>query len=180
MLKLHLGCGNKYIPGFIHVDIIKHPHVDLIANVDSLPMIESNSVDLVYSCHILEHFNKRGVVLALTEWRRILKSGGILRLSVPDFEVLAKLYIFKKATLDQIHGPIMGGQTNLYNFHYTLFDYNYLKKVLILAGFEEKNISKWDWRTTEHRDIDDFSQAYLPHMDKEKGTLISLNLEAKK
>lgn len=178
MLKLHLGCGNKYIPGFTHIDIIKYPHVDLVTNVDNLSMIESNSVDLIYACHILEHFNKNNVIPTLIEWRRILKLGGRLRLSVPDFEVLTKLYVSGEVTLEKIHGPIMGGQTYLYNFHYTIFDYLKLKNMLISVGFEDKNISRWDWKKTEHTNVDDYSQAHLPHMDKENGTLISLNVEA--
>ena len=44
------------------------------------------------------------------------------------------------------------------------------------AGFAR--VRRWDWRATEHAGIDDYSQAYLPHMDKENGTLVSLNLEA--
>lgn len=180
MIKLHLGCGNKYIPGFTHIDIIKYPHVDLVTNVDNLSMIDENSVDLIYACHILEHFNKHNVIPALREWRRTLKPGGVLRLSVPDFEILAKLYVSGKFSLEKIHGPLMGGQTYLYNFHYTLFDFEKLKAALESVGFEKKKIRLWDWRKTEHASIDDYSQAYLPHMDKENGTLISLNIEATK
>ena len=43
-----------------------------------------------------------------------------------------------------------------------------------------KDVKRYDWRDTEHAEFDDHSQAYLPHMDKENGTLISLNIEAVK
>ena len=66
----------------------------------------------------------------------------------------------------------------MYNFHYNIFDEPSLTALLEEAGFVD--VQRWDWRTTEHAEVDDFSQAYLPHMDKEKGTLISLNLEATK
>ena len=57
-----------------------------------------------------------------------------------------------------------------------LFSYERpLKEVLELNGFS--NIKKYDWRKTEHASFDDHSQAYLPHMDKENGTLRSLNIE---
>ena len=46
------------------------------------------------------------------------------------------------------------------------------------VGF--KDIKRYDWRETEHAEFDDHSQAYLPHMDKENGTLISLNVECTK
>ena len=46
------------------------------------------------------------------------------------------------------------------------------------VGFAE--MRRWDWRRTEHAAIDDYSQAYLPHLDRENGLLMSLNLEAVK
>ena len=45
-------------------------------------------------------------------------------------------------------------------------------------GFSE--VKKYDWRKTSHSQFDDHSQAYLPHMDKENGDLMSLNIEAVK
>jgi predicted SAM-dependent methyltransferase len=177
-VKLHLGCGPRHIPGFCHIDIIKHPHVDVVAAVDDLFMIQNGSVDLIYACHILEHFNRNSRLRVLREWHRVLKPGGILRIAVPDFEMCARLYLEGKATLSQIHGPVVGGQTYLYNFHYAIYDFETLKGVLGECGFQDAR--RYDWRLTEHASVDDFSQAYLPHMDKENGTLISLNVEATK
>lgn len=51
-------------------------------------------------------------------------------------------------------------------------------KVLEDVGFE--NVRRYNWRETEHALIDDYSQAYIPHMDKENGILISLNIECSK
>ena len=55
------------------------------------------------------------------------------------------------------------------------YDYNTLSKLLYDTGFTA--VKEWDWRTTEHKEYDDHSQAYLPHMDKENGILMSLNVE---
>jgi hypothetical protein len=63
-------------------------------------------------------------------------------------------------------------------YHKTIYDFNSLKKVLENGGF--KNIRLWDWKKAEHGKFDDYSQAYLPHMDKENGILISLNVECDK
>ena len=59
-----------------------------------------------------------------------------------------------------------------------IFDRRSLTAALLRVGFVD--VQTWDWRQTEHADLDDFSQAYLPHMQKETGTLVSLNLEAVK
>lgn len=63
-------------------------------------------------------------------------------------------------------------------YHKTVYNFDSLSEVLANAGFG--NIRKYDWRETIHKDYDDHSQAYFPHMDKENGLLISLNVEAEK
>jgi len=73
---------------------------------------------------------------------------------------------------------IHGGQNYEYNYHYISFDFKSLEIVLKKIGF--KLVYRYDWKETEHKDYDDFSQAYLPHMDKENGVLMSLNVEAVK
>ncbi len=176
-ILLHLGCGKRYIPEFIHVDARSFPHVDYVTSADKLGMFKDNSADLIYACHLLEHFKRNQVEGVLSEWRRVLKPEGILRLAVPDFESLVKVY-GKYKDLALVMGPVHGRQDYPDNIHYISFDFAYLKKLLTKAGF--KKIRRYDWRKTIHKDYDDYSQAYIPHMDKERGILISLNVEAVK
>lgn len=91
-IKLHLGCGKRHIPGFVHIDAIDYPHVDHVATIDNLSFIGDGTVDLIYNCHVLEHFKRREVAKVLTEWKRVLKPGGTLRISVPDFARLCEVY----------------------------------------------------------------------------------------
>jgi predicted SAM-dependent methyltransferase len=175
MLKLHIGCGEKYIPGFIHIDVKKFPHVDYVISADKLDMFNDNSVDLIYSCHLLEHFGRHQIEDVLKEWYRVLKLGGILRLAVPDFDAVVDIYQ-KNRNLEEVYGLLMGGQTHEFNFHHSVFNFDYLSKLLKKVGF--KKVYRYNWKETIHKDYDDFSQAYIPHMDKEHGTLMSLNLEA--
>ena len=176
-MKLHLGCGPRFIEGYVHVDAVPHDHVDIVSTIDKLPFIEDNSVDVIYNCHVLEHFQRNVAVDVLTEWCRVLKPGGTLRTSVPDFEALCELYV-KNRELGEVIGPLFGRQDYLYNFHYNVFDMASITADLTAAGFT--NIERYDWRDTDHAEVDDYSQAYVPHMDKENGTLISLNVSANK
>ena len=179
-IRLHLGCGKRHIPGFIHVDAAPAPHVDWVTRVERLSMFEDGAAELIYASHVLEHFSRREVPRVLAEWRRVLARGGILRLAVPDFAACAKLYHEKglEDGLSGLIGLICGGQRDVYDFHKSIFDEGYLTRLLMDAGFRE--VRRWDWRRTEHADVDDYSQAHLPHMDKARGTLMSLNLEAVK
>jgi len=182
-MNLHLGCDKRYIPGFVHIDLADYPHIDHRHDIRSLPMIHSDTADLIYVCHAFEYFDRVEVADVLHEWRRVLRTGGILRLAVPDFESLVHVYK-RYGDLSLIHGPLYGrwpittpsGEQCLY--HRTVYDFEALRRVLESAGFA--GVHRYDWRTTIHRDHDDYSQAYIPHMDKEHGLLISLNVEATK
>lgn len=178
--KLHLGCGKVFIPGFFHVDISDYAHIDHRGPVDRLDFIADDSVDLIYASHVLEHFGRQEVESVLTEWRRVLHPAGILRLSVPDIAAVSEVYLkegFREGYTGLV-GLVCGGQRDAYDFHKVIFDEPLLTHFLKKVGFRE--VRRWDWRRTEHAHIDDFSQAYLPHMDKESGRLMSLNLEALK
>lgn len=174
-MKLHLGCGKRYIPNFVHIDIVNFEHIDYLSNIDDLSMFKDDSVDLIYNCHVLEHFHRMKVSNVLKEWYRVLKPGGVLRIAVPDFEAICEAYLETRDMSIAI-GPIMGRQDFLYNIHYNIFDFKSLETLLSEVGF--KTTTKYDWADTEHADIDDYSQAYYPHMDKENGKLMSLNVEA--
>lgn len=179
-IQLHVGCGPKYIPGFVHLDALPAPHVDYVGRVERLDMFADDSVGLIYASHILEHFGRYQYQDVLAEWYRVLSPGGVLRLAVPDFAVCAKLFVEGqlKAGIAEVTGLIVGGQKDEYDYHLMIFDKPSLTAALLRVGFS--NVRTWDWRQTEHADLDDFSQAYLPHMQKETGTLVSLNLEAVK
>ena len=180
---LHLGCGRRYIPGFIHIDLDKHSHIDYQSAIDDLNMFNDQSVDLIYSSHALEYFDRTEVNSVLQEWRRVLKPGGILRIAVPDFDALLQVYK-KSGDLNKILGPLFGRieisseEEDLVFYHKTVYDFHSLRGVLEENGF--KNIRRYDWQKTIHKDHDDHSQAYIPHMDKENGLLISLNVEAER
>jgi len=156
----------------------------LILNGDCLDLLASevpdNSVDLIYASHVIEYFDRSEFELVLREWYNKLEHNGVLRLAVPDFESMSYLYTNKKISLDKFLGPLYGKMImgDSFIYHKTVYDFDSLKN--ILSNLEYKDIKKYDWRNTEHKDIDDHSQAYIPHMDKNNGTLISLNVECKK
>jgi predicted SAM-dependent methyltransferase len=174
MIKLHLGCGDKILDGFVNIDIREKKGV-LIDDVAKLFSQKNNSISLIYACHVLEHFGRYEFQKVLKRWYSILIPGGILRLAVPDIEQ-ACVYYLKYKNIEEVMGLFYGGQTYPSNYHYIGFDYKFLNNKLLETGF--KSTRTWDWKTAEHSHVDDFSQAYLPHMNKENGTLMSLNIEA--
>ena len=171
--KLHIGPGKAYFPGWTNVDLFDHVEADMFAHALALPF-EGGSFDLIYSSHVLEHLNRHMVSAALYHWRYLLKEGGILRLSVPNFRAVCRYYE-KTGDLKSVMGLLYGGQKFVLDHHHVTFDFDSLYNLMSSVGL--RDIQTWDWRETEHSLFDDYSQAYLPHMDKENGTLMSLNLE---
>lgn len=81
-MKLDIGCGNYKKEGYIGVDIIKLPRVDIVCDIQKgLPMIESNSVEEIYCSHVLEHILNLEDVMR--EFHRVLKPDGKLIIRVP-------------------------------------------------------------------------------------------------
>ena len=83
--RLHLGCGKRYLEGYIHIDINELDHIDHVTSVDDLSMFSDNSVKEIYGSHLLEYFDKFEVQSVLKEWKRVLEPGGELKLAVPNF-----------------------------------------------------------------------------------------------
>jgi predicted SAM-dependent methyltransferase len=179
-MKLHIGCGKRYIPGWTHIDQVALPHVDFVQDIRNLANFSDDSATIIYACQVIEYFDRDQVLPVLTEWRRVLSPGGILRLSVPNFAVITELYrkgLPLEHFLGTLYGKISDGKDN-YIYHRTTYDESSLRNVLERAGFVDPEL--WRWQDVEHRDVDDFSQAYYPHMDKERGILFNLNMQAHK
>ena len=172
--KINLGCGwRNFGPDWIHIDGGDYDHLDH-KNIVDFPY---ENIDLIYASHVLEYFDREEVIPILKTWKSKLKPGGILRLAVPDFSSLCEIF-FRTGSIDKVLGPLYGkmpmGDKTIY--HKTVYDNYSIVQVLESVGFE--NIQKWDWRSVEHGKYDDHSQAYYPHMDKENGIPVSLNIEA--
>lgn len=180
--RLHLGCGSVHLPGFVSIDQAAYDHIDFQQDVRDLSNFMDESIELIYACHVLEYFDLQEAVDVLREWRRVLEPGGTLRLAVPDFDALLKVYR-ASGSLAAILGPLYGRMvladgSGSYKaiYHKTVYTFELLSTILSAAGF--RGIRRWNWWETEHANIDDCSQAYWPDIDAHDAVLVSLNVEA--
>ena len=179
MVKINMGCGwRDFGKDWIHIDGGDYPHLDYKSLTDLV--FKDSTIDLIYASHVLEYFDRSEVLGVLTEWNRVLKVGGVLRLAVPDFNAMVRLYHAGDIKLEQILGPLYGKMkmNSHFIYHKTAYDERSLKEILEKSGFSQ--IIPYNWKDKEHSNFDDHSQAFIPHMDKENGTLISLNVECVK
>ena len=95
-LKLHLGCGQWHIDGYINIDypISEHTTVkklgaDLYADITEL-RFAACSVDEIRLHHVFEHFDRATAMSLLVRWADWLKPGGVIRIETPDLMGSAK------------------------------------------------------------------------------------------
>lgn len=130
--KLNLGAGDVPLDGFTPVDRVTG------GEVYPLPH-ESDSVAEVYASHVLEHFPCKMTEKVITEWVRVLKPGGRIRIAVPDVRAIAA-HITAGSNLP-LTAFLYGGQVDDNDYHKTGFDESGLRWFMEKAGLV--GIQRW-------------------------------------
>jgi len=135
LLRLNLGCGDIPINKYINVDRRELPGVDMVASGESLPF-EEESVDEIFSAHLIEHFPQEQLRRAvLPHWHKLLKAGGLLRAVVPDADTMMGKYIREDYSFDELREVTFGAQDYEGDFHYNMFSQDSLRQLLKDCGF---------------------------------------------
>jgi SAM-dependent methyltransferase len=182
---LHVGCGPKGArqlhPLFRNSEAWKEIRLDidpsvapdiLCSTVDMREHLADASVDALWSSHNIEHLFDHEVTLALSEFRRVLRTTGFVLIRCPDLaaivEAIASNGLEMPAymspagpitPLDMLYGhrPSIA-RGNTYMAHHTAFTDMRLARVLLEAGFTEV-------RTLREAGFDLWAVAFCPHAD---------------
>lgn len=83
-LRVELGCGPSKRPGFLGIDALELPGVDLVGDlVEALALLPDRGVSELAAHHVLEHLDDLDGTLRAVD--RVLADDGVLRVSVPHF-----------------------------------------------------------------------------------------------
>ena len=158
--RLHVGCGNVLLKGWLNILYEKRQEYGKIHPNDGAPWlnynllkpwpIENNSIDFIAGSHFIEHLDLNDGMQFLKEAFRVLRPGGVIRLSCPDLEIYANHYVkkdkaffghklirewctFKKAVTP---GEIFIAKAyDSGGSHKWFYDFDSLKHILESAGF---------------------------------------------
>jgi predicted SAM-dependent methyltransferase len=165
-LRIHLGCGKIADPRFLNVDARPFPHVHYVTASPLMPALPEGRADMIYACHVFEHLSYHTQARVLKRWYALLKPGGELMLSVPDFEKAVALYQRGEWRFSTLQNVLMGGQDYRENYHRALFTADHLARLLARAGFT--NVRHWhakdqdawprDWSWAEHLSLNLYAQ----------------------
>src|SRR6266852_88962 len=95
MKYLNLGCGNRYHPDWVNIDIAPNGKDVIGHDLSTGIPLPDCSCDVVYHSHLLEHLRQPAALEFMRECRRVLKPGAILRVAVPDLERICRVYLEK-------------------------------------------------------------------------------------
>jgi len=141
---LHLGCGLKYLPGFVNLEGNVFRKSDMWLDLRNGLPFRSDSVTSIYASHVFEHFYPDELQRLLRECYRILWPGGGLRVVVPDMSGAVRAYLEgEREYFTDFPRPLrsLGGKLSNLLFceggHRQAFDFSYMDEVLRDAGFAE-------------------------------------------
>tara|TARA_R110001606_G_scaffold253808_2_gene401598 strand:- start:18517 stop:19881 length:1365 start_codon:yes stop_codon:yes gene_type:complete len=136
-LKLNLGCGHIALDDYINVDRRKLPGVDIVADIDALPLKKGEATE-IFSAHVLEHFPQEQLKRELLPyWVDLLKKGGQFRAVVPDAEAMTQHYAKGDYPYDDFREVMYGSQDYDGDFHYNMFTPDSLTALLEEAGLKD-------------------------------------------
>jgi hypothetical protein len=82
-LKLNFGCGPNHKSGWVNIDL--KPGADLRLDLREDIPLQAGVAQMIYSEHFFEHLDYPGdVKYFLRECFRLLRSGGVFSVGVPD------------------------------------------------------------------------------------------------
>lgn len=110
----------------------------LKGNARDLSMFCDESLDAVYSSHLLEDFSYNELISIIKEWRRVLKPGGLLLTNCPDQQKFLA------------HCARSGQSVNMAHYEQDFSLQNFRDRVLKFTGewkeiFVEPNHGPYSW-----------------------------------
>ena len=132
-MKLWLGQQTKK-KGWTTLDIAGEP--DLLRNIHLGLPFPDNTIDEIYAEHFFEHLNPDELEFCLKECMRVLKGGGTLKVSVPDFHLACAQYITGQRSIEEMQEVIYGDFRKIGGSHKFMFDANNCLDILRKAGFK--------------------------------------------
>lgn len=158
-LKLHLGCGESHLNGYVNLDFPSSEHTvqtrqgaDAFADITKIAF-PSESVDEVRSHHTFEHFDRQAALALLCKWHDWLKVGGTLVIETPDFEGSMQLLMNSRYSYTQkqsIMRHVFGSHEAHWAMHYDGWYKDKFEHVLSALGFTNIYCEFTQWQLTKN------------------------------
>lgn len=161
-MKLHLGCGQVYLKGYTNIDYPAHDHTiqqrskaDIETDLTKLNY-GKGTIDEVRLHHVFEHFPRAQAIALAASWASWLKSGGLLRVEVPDFKTTAQAVLddadsMKSTSVGMRH--IFGSNEAHWAYHYDGWYQERFDYLLPKLGFGKLKFNNSEWKGTYNIEV---------------------------
>jgi SAM-dependent methyltransferase len=158
--RLNVGCGPVAAPGWLNVDRVLLPGVDVVSDLREGLQLPDASMDYIVAMHVLQDLPYLDVLPALRELRRVLRPGGVLRLGLPDLERAidawrrrdARYFYIPDAEVCSLGGKLVV-QAIWYGSVRTPFTWDFVEELMMKAAFSTIRRCGYRQTTTMWPDI---------------------------
>jgi len=158
-LRLHLGCGERHLSGYVNIDYPSIEHTvqtksaaDVFADITAL-QFPDQTVDEIRLHHVFEHFDRPTALALLCRWNQCLKIGGSLLIETPDFEASLVLIESPQYSYKQKQGVlrhIVGSHEAEWAVHKDCWYKEKYQCVLSKLGFCDIRFEFTEWKMTRN------------------------------
>ena len=188
---LHIGCGGLNSPGWFNVDKFS-ANADTYLDASRRFPFKDDSFSLIFTEHMIEHLEIDRIQQFLSEILRVLRPGGICRITCPSLELYARYYVendrdFFQNVMQGIErkrrkrpeqtwivrtngSAFMTGVVKTFYGHRWMYDFETLEACLKAVGF----------RNTIQRAFQESESTRLANMDNPDRAFETLYVEASK
>jgi len=158
-LRLHLGCGERHLGGYVNIDYPSIEHTvqtksaaDVFADITAL-QFPDQTVDEIRLHHVFEHFDRPAALALLCKWNLWLKTGGSILIETPDFEANLALIESPQYSYKQKQGilrHIFGSHEAEWAVHKDGWYKDKFQHVLSGFGFGDIQFEYTEWQMTKN------------------------------
>lgn len=144
-VKIDIGCGARTKPGFIGLDWMAAPNVDIVIDLtkERLPFVDS-TVDGVWTDHFLEHLDIEHVIKVMKEIHRVCKPNALVEIHVPHFSGYTNFYEFHKTSFRYYSfGEFLPGPHGMFKFAQAFHLLSRKIKLVNTQSTIARPITKW-------------------------------------
>ncbi|WP_295442891.1 class I SAM-dependent methyltransferase [uncultured Thiodictyon sp.] len=151
-LRLHLGCGEQRLDGYVNIDFladrhnVMRPQADFEADITELTFSDG-SVDEIRLHHVFEHFNRVTALALLIKWHHWLRPGGHLHIETPDLMGSARTLLSDphRRTQSAVVRHLVGDQSATWAYHVDQWYAERFQRTLCKLGYSVVALNSTQW-----------------------------------
>ncbi|MGH8884282.1 MAG: hypothetical protein ACRDYX_03745, partial [Egibacteraceae bacterium] len=151
-MKVNLGCGQAYMPGWVNVDA--SPDVKADVSLDAVDFVRQygDQVEEVYLGHVLEHLLPGDALVLLTLLCERLPQGAVVSAVAPDMAAIWAAYQRGEITNEQLNASFIYSYVQP-SHHRWCYDGPSLLELFRRAGFDDAEpIDVLSWSPVYHKE----------------------------